>query len=51
MIMVINITITGCRLKEGAHFYPAFVYAGAIFHAPVTHIDHRQKDIQYNSGR
>lgn len=51
MIMVINITITGCRLKEGAHFYPAFVYAGAIFHALVTHIDHRQKDIQYNSGR
>lgn len=25
MIMVINITITGYRLREGAYFYPAFV--------------------------
>lgn len=40
MIMMINITITGYRLTEGAYFYPAFVYAIVIFHTPVTHIDH-----------
>lgn len=51
MIMVINIPITGCRLKEGADFYPAFVDALAIFHVPVPHIDHRRKDVQCNSGR
>ena len=48
MITVINIlTITGKRLIEGTYFSPGFVYTVAIFHAPVTHIDHAQLQINF----
>ena len=47
MIIVINIAITGCRLIEGAYFDPAFVYAAAIFYAPVADTEHTELRINF----
>lgn len=47
MITVINITIAGYRLMEGAYFYLAFVYAVAIFYAPVTDTEYAPLKINF----